>query len=163
MEDIFEKYLRLIYATGGHQSASLRNGVGVYLHKGDIYYEGNGCFKHRSFGYLYFIDEVDGKFTLTRATRENYIEVGYMFSLNLAIYLLEKADGNVRNVVFDSTGTRSFFRIYTDKGSYVYYDSNHFENREIIEYLYESFSLDIEKYPLDLTEYKIKRDEKRKT
>jgi len=140
----FEKYCNLLYASGGHMWTSLNNGTAMYLYEGEVYYEGRDCFKDAKYGYLYFITRDDEGKMLANKASKNYKKIGYELSLNLAIYLLKKADGEVYNIVPMERG----FRIFTPIGTYHYHDGNFYENQEIIDRLCVAFGEDLKKYPL---------------
>lgn len=114
----------MLYASGGHMSTSLNNGTPIYLYEGEVYYGGRDCFKDSKYGYLYFIKRNEEGAMLATKASNNYKQIGYDLSLNLAIYLLREADGEVYNIIPLTRG----FRIFTPLGSYVYIDGNFYEN-----------------------------------
>ncbi len=144
-DNFFERYINMLYATGGHQWTTLNNGTEMFYYNDKVYYEGRDCFKDSQYGYLYFV--VDNK---VKRGFKDYKKIGYSLSLNLAIYLLEKADGKIYSVVLDRTlSGPSPFIISTNKGVHYYHDTNNiYQNQELIEYLCESFKCEIEKYKL---------------
>jgi hypothetical protein len=144
MSKDFERYCNLMYAAGGHMWTSLNNGTAMYLYEGEVYYEGRDCFKDAKYGYLYFITRNDDGQMVANKAGKNYKQIGHELSLNLAIYLLRRADEEVYNVVPVERG----FRIFTPIGTYHYHDGNFYENREIIDRLCVAFEEDLKKYPL---------------
>jgi len=144
MSKDFERYCNLMYAAGGHMWTSLNNGTAMYLYEGEVYYEGRDCFKDSKYGYLYFITRNDDGQMVANKAGKNYKQIGHELSLNLAIYLLRRADEEVYNVVPVERG----FRIFTQIGTYHYHDGNFYENREIIDRLCVAFEEDLKKYPL---------------
>lgn len=147
MENIFDicfdNYINLLYATGGHNWTSLNNGTAMYYYNDKVYYEGKDCFNDGTYGYLYFI--VDNK--VVKANKD-YKKIGYVLSLNLAIYLLERADGKIYSVNLDRE-IYSKFVISTNKGVYEYYDTaNFYQNQKLIEYLCKAFEKEMNEYKL---------------
>ena len=143
-DNFHDKYIHMLYATGGHAWTSLKNGTEMFYYEGKVYYEGRGCFKHPQTGRLYLL--VDDKLVIPG---KNIKQIGYTLSLNLAVYLLARADGKVYSIEYDTSESRYFFVIVTNKGVYTYNDTNNFyDNYHLIEYLCEAFKDDMEKYKL---------------
>ena len=143
-DSMFDDYINMLYATGGHDWTHLNNGTEMYYYKDKVYYEGQSCFKHSENGRLYFVE--GNKIVLAD---KDYKKIGYTLSLNLAVYLLDRADGKVYSIMFDTSDNRNKFVIVTNKGVYDYYDTNNFHsNYSLILYLCKAFKNEMEKYKL---------------